>query len=229
MLDTQDVERGEQYPDDAETLEREALLPTPRVEETSKHIQNPYIHCTPSSKPRFGFLHLIVAFCAGGLACLTAQYATCGSGCVFSQSNDGVTTNKGEAAVLAPPYVGSTERHNFPPMTPTNAYPSMFPTGVGYAGETPTGAEPALIATAPSYPLHTGAAQLIVPSFGKPTVKGKGFDLFKKWGNLSPWYSVDRTAFGLDTTPEPPRGCRVTGLHLLHRHGARYPTSWCES
>jgi hypothetical protein len=30
----------------------------------------------------------------------------------------------------------------------------------------------------------------------------------------------------MDDTAEPPAGCVVTGLHLLHRHGARYPTAW---
>jgi hypothetical protein len=53
---------------------------------------------------------------------------------------------------LAPPYIGSTEVHHFP----ANAYPSLFPTKVGYAGGTPTGVEPAVIATAPSYPIQKG-------------------------------------------------------------------------
>jgi len=56
----------------------------------------------------------------------------------------------------------------------------------------------------------------------------KGFDFFKSWSNLSPWYSVDRTSFGLDSSPEDPETSRVTGLHFLHRHGARYLTAWCE-
>ena len=65
---------------------------------------------------------------------------------------------------MAPPYAGSTEVHPFPPATPTNAFPSLFPTGLGYAGYTATGAEPALVATAPAYPVHTGAPQLIASS-----------------------------------------------------------------
>jgi hypothetical protein len=117
--------------------------------------------------------------------------------------------------------------HNWPPATPTNDVPPLFPTDVGYAGATPTGAEPALILTAPSYPVHTGAAQLVVPStLQEGTKSKKGFDLFKEWGNLSPWYSVKRGAFGVDSDPGAPDGCNITGLHLLHRHGARYPTSW---
>ena len=118
---------------------------------------------------------------------------------------------------------GSTEIHNYPPPSPTNAFPSLFPSDVGYAGPTPTGAEPALVATAPSYPIHTGAPHLLSPETLKNVTKRK-FDIFRHWGNLSPWFTVDRGVFGVDAGPEPPAGCRVTGLHLLHRHGARYPT-----
>jgi hypothetical protein len=116
---------------------------------------------------------------------------------------------------------------------------------VGYPGGTPTGAEPGLIATAPTLPLQTGAAQLVAPpkiykqihsthdddmeeeeESRKHYKSDRPFNLFRSWGNLSPWYSVPRGAFGIDDTAEPPAGCVVTGLHLLHRHGARYPTAW---
>ena len=126
-------------------------------------------------------------------------------------------------------------------------YLSDFDCSVGFPGGTPTGAEPALIATAPSLPLQTGAAQLVPPKIHKQIYSahdGDGgedeekeshnhhkterpFNLFRSWGNLSPWYSVPRGAFGIDATAEPPSGCVVTALHLLHRHGARYPTAWC--
>ncbi|KAH9030686.1 phosphoglycerate mutase-like protein [Lactarius pseudohatsudake] len=166
--------------------------------------------------------YLFLAFVSGILVCLLPQYVFSGSSCPSSMSSA-----DDSAHVLAPPYVGSTEVHNWPPPSPTNDLPTLFPTNVGHAGVTPTGAEPALVLTAPSYPIHTGAAQLVLPSAlhagGKST---KGFDLFKKWGNLSPWYSVKRGTFGVDSDPGAPDGCSVTGLHFLHRHGARYPTSW---
>ena len=83
----------------------------------------------------------------------------------------------------------------------------MLSYSVGYAGGTPTGAEPALIATAPAYPLHTGAAQLVVSSHlhghKNSTDEPEDFDLFKLWGNLSPWYSVKKGHFGIDS---PSRG-----------------------
>ncbi|KAJ7682173.1 phosphoglycerate mutase-like protein [Mycena polygramma] len=199
--------------------ERESLLPS-NNEAQAKLTYGPH---SCYSKPQFGVNHLLIAFAAGTLACFLAQYAICGSSCFTYYLKDDAPATQVDA--LAAPWAGSTERHNYPPPTPTNAFPSLFPTDVGYAGKTPTGAEAAVIATAPTYPLHTGAAQLVAPD-ALTRAKGKKFDLFKKWGNLSPWYSVDRTAFGLDSGPEPPQTCRVTGLHFLHRHGARYPTAY---
>jgi hypothetical protein len=139
----------------------------------------------------------------------------------------------------APPHVGSSEVYHFPPAMPTNKFPELFPSNVGYAGPTPTGAEPAIVATAPAWPIHTGAAHLVVPAKlieldedgDDEDGEGKGksaFNMLEKWGNLSPWYSVRRGAFGLDSGPGTPDTCRTTGLHFLHRHGARYPTARCE-
>jgi hypothetical protein len=43
---------------------------------------------------------------------------------------------------------------------------------------------------------------------------------------LSPWYSVSSADYGLpDASPLVPDGCDITQMHLLYRHGARYPTS----
>ena|ERR1700734_1867337 len=228
MPEPQDVELGE-YKEtyDGGDTEQEALLPGPGIVE--QHPQSPlkakpFVLCS-SSKPRFGFRHLIFAFFGGGLACLFAQYAICRPNCFSSRS--GSSQIDSASNDLAPPYVGSTERHHFPPTSPTNAFPSLFPTDIGFAGPTPTGAEAALVVTAPSYPLHTGAAQLVKPpSIAKSGPKKGGYDLLKLWGNLAPFYSVDKTSFGVDSSPEAPSTCRITGLHLLHRHGARYPTAF---
>ncbi|KAJ6613339.1 histidine phosphatase superfamily [Mycena sp. CBHHK59/15] len=223
-----DVERGprEYKSYDAEP-ERESLLPSHSNEERTQGLNNNLSDPLPHSfysKPQFGLSHLLIAFVAGTLACFLAQYAICGPSCFSYRKSDTAATTVA-ADLLASPWAGSTERHNFPPATPTNAYPSMFPTDVGYPGKTPTGAEPAVIATAPSYPMHTGAAVLVAPDT-LTSSKGKKYNIFTKWGNLSPWYSVDRKTFGLDSGPETPDTCRVTGLHFLHRHGARYPTAY---
>ncbi|KAG8934952.1 hypothetical protein FRC02_008934 [Tulasnella sp. 418] len=119
----------------------------------------------------------------------------------------------------------SSVRH-FPPIKPSNWDPEKFPTNVGFEGPTPTGVEPGLAATAPAYPVHTGVPNLLGPTAIKGSKGKEGFDIFKHWGNLSPWYSVPSANFGLPgTSPEAPEGCRITGLHFVHRHGARYPTS----
>ena len=218
-----DVEAGDDsYKPEPETEEQQSLLPSSTTVPPAAPSASRLSACCPSKARTFSTPYLILSFVAGSLACFLAQYAFFNTPCPSSRS---LADNS--AHVLAPPYVGSTEVHNWPPATPTNDVPPLFPTDVGYAGATPTGAEPALILTAPSYPVHTGAAQLVVPSTLQEGPKSKkAFDLFKTWGNLSPWYSVKRGAFGVDSDPGAPDGCNITGLHLLHRHGARYPTSW---
>ncbi len=43
---------------------------------------------------------------------------------------------------------------------------------------------------------------------------------------MSPWYSVRSEDYGLPgASPLIPDGCDITQMHLLYRHGARYPTS----
>ncbi|KAF9255340.1 phytase [Marasmius fiardii PR-910] len=133
--------------------------------------------------------------------------------------------NSHHKAAAPSPWVGSTTVHHFPPTSATNVFLTLFPTDVGFPGETPTGAEAAIVVTAPAYPIHTGAAQLVVPEILGSHTPNKQFNLLKSWGTLSPWYSAEKGAFGIDSGPQIPDKCRVTGLHLLHRHGARYPHS----
>lgn len=203
--------KQEQDLEAVDSNEQDALLPSPKIS---------------ARNTGFHKLHLTAAFFAGLLTCFVAQYSLCGFRCF--NTTTGESSAPADAHILAPPYVGSSEINAFPPTSPTNAYPSLFPTNVGYAGGTPTGAEPAIIATAPYYPMHTGAAQLVIPKkLGqKDYPDHTKFDLLKHWGNLSPWYSVGKGTFGLDSEPEAPEGCSITGLHLLHRHGARYPTPY---
>ncbi|CAE6441606.1 unnamed protein product [Rhizoctonia solani] len=157
---------------------------------------------------------LALSFAGGVIACAAAQYTA-------SFFCDSIPN----PAHFSPPKYVANAGH-FPPTKPTNAYPSLFPSNVGYPGPTPTGVEPGVVATAPAYPQHTGGPGLLIPQ----KIKGKtssSFDLFKSWGNLSPWYTVPSSEFGLEgASPAAPGQCRVTGLHILHRHGARYPTQW---
>ncbi|TRM63976.1 histidine phosphatase superfamily [Schizophyllum amplum] len=197
-------------------MEHDALLPS---DVKPAAVQEQRTSSASTRASRFSLLHLGAAFVAGIFACALGQYALhCG------QQAPGVAAGSGQPGMLAAPWAGSTEVHGFPPVEPTNAVPSMFPSNVGYAGGTPTGAEPAVLATAPAVPIHKSTPNLAQPSVLKEA--SKSFNMFRSWGNLSPWYSVPRGAFGLDSGPEVPETCRITEAHILHRHGARYPTAW---
>ena len=50
------------------------------------------------------------------------------------------------------------------------------------------------------------------------------FNVMRYWGNLSPMYSVKSYALP-DASPVIPEGCGLNAVHLLMRHGARYPTT----
>ncbi|KAL5119637.1 hypothetical protein ACEQ8H_002483 [Pleosporales sp. CAS-2024a] len=111
---------------------------------------------------------------------------------------------------------------------------SLFPpeSVVAFAGPTPTGLEPAAIQTAKAYPYNDGADgdanhfPLINPQPLGSDANSPDFDMTKYWGNLSPWYSLRSSDYGLpDASPLIPDGCDITQVHLLYRHGARYPTS----
>lgn len=149
-----------------------------------------------------------------------------------------------------PKDIGATEVHEYPPASPTNQKPEHFPTEIGYPGPTATGAEPGLVMTAGAglYPSWKGTDGLVgAPTWDKHSsssdefpswieeadeISGKGkppkekFNIFHNWGNLSPFYSVPRSSFGIESGPEVPYGCELKGAHILHRHGARYPTTW---
>ncbi|EPQ60549.1 phosphoglycerate mutase-like protein [Gloeophyllum trabeum ATCC 11539] len=130
------------------------------------------------------------------------------------------------AAHSASDWAGSTTSAVWPPPEATNTgLSSYFPDAsqVGYPGPTPTGDEAEAIQTAPPSDMES-----IYP-LTDPKASGSessGFDVIRYWGNLSPWYSVPSSTHGLpDASPEDPDGCSINQVHLLHRHGARYPTS----
>ncbi|KAI3393247.1 hypothetical protein diail_4536 [Diaporthe ilicicola] len=127
------------------------------------------------------------------------------------------------------PEAGSTTSDSYPPSA-TSVNSELFPGEpvVGYPGTTVTGVEPAAAETAPSYPYNDGSAYqfpLVAPVPHGESASST-FDITKYWGNLSPWYSVPSADYGLpDTSPLIPDGCDITQVHVLYRHGARYPTS----
>jgi hypothetical protein len=107
---------------------------------------------------------------------------------------------------------------------------SLFPpeSVVGFPGVTQTGVEAAAIQTAKAYPYNSGPANefpLVSPQPHGGDSQAE-FDIKKYWGNLTPWYSVSSADYGLpDADPLIPDGCNIVQVHLLYRHGARYPTS----
>ncbi|KAF8330828.1 phosphoglycerate mutase-like protein [Cantharellus anzutake] len=229
-----------EYQDEGE-VDREfeeilALLPEPAVFQQQQRER----HSSSASGKRaskflckkYSLKWLVLAYLAGFLSCPILQFffpSLClgrpatSEPTSRSSSNTGTIDDDDDLNVLASSYAGERTSNVYPPPSPTNNFPSYFPTDVGYPGNFATGVEAGIVATAPSYPVQSGAPNLVGPST-LPKGKKKKFDIFRHWGNLSPWYSVPPEDFGLDTTPDAPKGCRITGLHLLHRHGARYPT-----
>ncbi|CAN8101878.1 unnamed protein product [Discula destructiva] len=136
----------------------------------------------------------------------------------------------GASPVTDSPQAGSTTADAFPPAN-THVNSTLFPpeSVVGFPLTTVTGAEPELAAeTAAPYPYNSGPSGefplVAPPPHGESNFST--FDLMKYWGNLSPWYSVPSSDYGLpDTSPSIPAGCDIVQLHLLYRHGARYPTA----
>ncbi|WVQ78976.1 hypothetical protein IAT38_001068 [Cryptococcus sp. DSM 104549] len=112
-----------------------------------------------------------------------------------------------------------------PPSTSVNSALFSGESDVGYAYTTPTGVEPAAIQTAASYASNTGASGQYPLVADQPSDADSDFDVMKSWGNLSPWYSVPSSFYGLDeASPLLPESCCLTQIHILYRHGARYPT-----
>ncbi|KAJ7613645.1 histidine phosphatase superfamily [Mycena polygramma] len=130
-------------------------------------------------------------------------------------------------AAVASSFAGSTVTALFPPAnaTITATDTKFFPDAsvVGYAGPTPTGDEAAAIETAPAVALVDTLFPLVQPGTAGSKASGN-FNVLEHLGSLSPFQSVD--SLGLpDASARVPDGCAITQVHLLHRHGARYPTS----
>ncbi|KAF9455034.1 acid phosphatase [Macrolepiota fuliginosa MF-IS2] len=121
---------------------------------------------------------------------------------------------------------GSTQTFMFPPSGVTATVPDPnFPDGtkVGFAGATPTGDEAAAMATAPSFAPNHNHFPLVQP-IAADADNAHDFDVLQHLGNLSPWRSVPSKNYGLPgASPVVPSGCEVVQVHLVHRHGARYP------
>ncbi|TFK38866.1 phosphoglycerate mutase-like protein [Crucibulum laeve] len=120
-------------------------------------------------------------------------------------------------AGVASTFAGSPTSANFPPSGAiVSAHDSFFPgaSAVGFAGPTPTGDEADSVVTAPAVAKMDNIFPLIKPDSADTKSK--------LWDTL-PVASVK--SFGLpNTSPLIPKDCELSEVHLLHRHGARYPS-----
>ncbi|KAF7341312.1 Acid phosphatase [Mycena venus] len=124
------------------------------------------------------------------------------------------------AATLASSFAGSTSTAVFPPPgVSVTSDASFFPdaTQINVFGPTPTGDEAFAIATAPVSPDYANVFPLVEPA----TSDNKKFDVIHSWGK-----PLTSSNLGLtNSSAKIPDGCTLQQVHLLHRHGARYPTS----
>ncbi|KAN0060550.1 hypothetical protein ACQY0O_007005 [Thecaphora frezii] len=100
----------------------------------------------------------------------------------------------------------------------------VFPTNVGFLGTTKAGVAPFLV-----------TQDRIAGSLGNRPIDTRwnatddsdgSFDIFQHLGNESPYFSSPLFADFQRKAAVLPETCTVSQLHLLHRHGARYPTSY---
>lgn len=116
--------------------------------------------------------------------------------------------------------------------TATGSASASFPTDVGYLGTTKQGTVQPFLVNTDSQLNSTQDNAAIGPSAYERRFRAiddddGSFDIWSNLGNTSPYASsklFNETKQYADLEP----GCAVTGVHLLHRHGARFPTSSAE-
>lgn len=122
----------------------------------------------------------------------------------------------------------------YPPATLTETFDptSAFPTPTGFAGPAALGDE-SMAAAQEDYPpplrapgvapVRVRDAKVRLPHFDRARASDAGlqkkFDAPAAWGNLSPYNALASTG----ASPRIPGGCELQQLHVLHRHGVRYP------
>ncbi|KAJ7596916.1 histidine phosphatase superfamily [Mycena floridula] len=126
------------------------------------------------------------------------------------------------SSMSASSFAGSTQTAQYPP---PGAPSIFFPDAqqVGFAGPTPTGDEAAAIVTAPVFAKLDNIFPLVQPKTADNKARNS-FDILGHLGNLGPVQSV--SSFGLPkSSPNIPKSCQIDAIHVIYRHGARYPTS----
>ncbi|KAF8647916.1 hypothetical protein AX16_006448 [Volvariella volvacea WC 439] len=118
-------------------------------------------------------------------------------------------------------FAGSTSSVIFPPPGIADDGLDTFFPGVLVKLASLDQPQAASIETAPVVAELSNIFPLIEPATAN---RKSSFDILQYLGNLSPWQSIK--SFGLPhASPRVLSGCEIVQVHLLHRHGARYPTT----
>ncbi|KAF5375037.1 hypothetical protein D9758_000392 [Tetrapyrgos nigripes] len=123
-------------------------------------------------------------------------------------------------------FAGSTSTFQFPQPMPLSLRPILSSQTLNRSALQDqlqvAGDEAGSIATAPAVAKVEQAFPLVQPNTSDN--KESSFNVIDHWGNLSPFKSV--ASFGLpNASAVIPAGYTLQQVQLLHRHGARYPTS----
>lgn len=116
--------------------------------------------------------------------------------------------------------------------TPTNTSSEVtaispenpFPTNVGYAGKTKYGTPP-LLAVTDRIPGQLNDASIETRWKPLDAANNDTYNIFEHLGNQSPYFSSPLFAEFQKEHARLSQNCTVKQVHILHRHGARYPTS----
>ena len=90
------------------------------------------------------------------------------------------------------------------------------------------GDEPFVLETGLTTPHKSDIFPLDPPQvlLGNTAKTSPSFNPARYWGQLSPWFSVDSAVNGLPgASARAPKGCNIKQVHMLQRHGARYPAA----
>ncbi|KAJ5758989.1 hypothetical protein N7520_006145 [Penicillium odoratum] len=107
-------------------------------------------------------------------------------------------------------------------VTSTSTGPNWFQTSPeSYAGTVETGVAPFLVEVNPVTFSGVSYAPNAPIQTSEPIKGANGRNIFHIMGDQGPYHSPEE-GFGVDEYPLP-KGANVTQMHMLHRHGSRYP------
>ena len=109
----------------------------------------------------------------------------------------------------------------------TGSKGQVYPTDVGFLGQT-TYSSPPFLAQVDK--LNTtrpngkyGVEMRWLPKYGKPD-NSSSDDIFRNLGQVSPYRPANDLFNSTNKYANVPDHCEIKQVHILHRHGARYPT-----